>query len=203
MRAVLLGMISHVFSLKHPVHIYTLSHLCCNIHISCVLPCRLQEKADGKVPVINDGDFWLADSDEIVKYFEQKYPEPSMDSKVPSDVTGGFFGGFRGLLFAKPEEVAEKKEAFLVELGKVEAYLADHGPYFGGDHLDATDASLAPKMYHALTALGHFKGLKLDETKYPAVSKYRGLLKDNPAWKATDYGQEAIVKGWAKHLQQQ
>lgn len=103
---------------------------------------------------------------------------------------------------AKPEEAEEKKAAFVSELGKVEAYLAAHGPYFGGDKLDATDASMAPKMYHALTALGHFKGLKLDEAKFPAVAKYRALLKDNAAWKATDYGQEAIVKGWARHMSQ-
>lgn len=60
----------------------------------------------------------------------------------------------RGLLMASAEEAADKKAAFLGELAKVEAYLAAHGPFFGGDKLDATDASMAPKMYHALTALG-------------------------------------------------
>jgi glutathione S-transferase len=35
-------------------------------------PPRLQEKSGGKVPVINKDDFWLADSDEIVKYLEQE-----------------------------------------------------------------------------------------------------------------------------------
>jgi glutathione S-transferase len=57
---------------------------------------------------------------------------------------------------ASPEEAADKKAAFLAELGKVEAYLAAHGPFFGGDKLDATDAAMAPKMYHALTALGEW-----------------------------------------------
>jgi glutathione S-transferase len=55
---------------------------------------------------------------------------------------------------ASAEEAGDKKAAFLGELAKVEAYLAQHGPFFGGDKLDATDASMAPKMYHALTALG-------------------------------------------------
>jgi glutathione S-transferase len=55
---------------------------------------------------------------------------------------------------ASAEEAADKKAAFLGELAKVEGYLAQHGPFFGGDKLDATDASMAPKMYHALTALG-------------------------------------------------
>lgn len=59
---------------------------------------------------------------------------------------------------AKPEEAGEKKAAFVAELAKVNDYLAAHGPFFGGDHFDATDASMAPKMYHALTALGECKG---------------------------------------------
>ncbi|KAF8057748.1 DHAR1 [Scenedesmus sp. PABB004] len=164
-------------------------------------PQWLVEKSGGKVPVISaGGDDWLPDSDAIVAMLEQQHPEPSMATSVPADVTGGFFGAFRGLLMAKPEEAAEKQAAFGAELGKIEAYLSAHGPFFGGDHLDATDAAMAPKMYHALTALGHFKGLKLDEAKYPAVARYRAALKDLPAWKASDYGMEAIVKGWARHM---
>jgi len=31
------------------------------------------------------------------------------------------------------------------------------GPYFGGKSLNATDAALAPKLYHAFTALQHFR----------------------------------------------
>lgn len=56
------------------------------------------------MPVINLDDFWLADSDEIVKYLEQQVPEPSMASSVPADVTGSLFGGFRGYLMAKVRE---------------------------------------------------------------------------------------------------
>lgn len=56
---------------------------------------RLQEKSGGKVPVINDGDFWLPDSDKIVEWLEQQHPQPSMASSVPADVTGGFFSAFK------------------------------------------------------------------------------------------------------------
>lgn len=31
------------------------------------------------------------------------------------------------------------------------------GPLFGEHDLNATDASIAPKLYHALTALNHYK----------------------------------------------
>jgi glutathione S-transferase len=61
----------------------------------CALAPRLQEKSGGKVPVVNDGDFWLADSDKIVEWLEAQHPQPSMVSSVPADVTGSFFGAFR------------------------------------------------------------------------------------------------------------
>lgn len=31
------------------------------------------------------------------------------------------------------------------------------GPLFGGSHLNAVDAALAPKVYHAFTSLKHFR----------------------------------------------
>eukprot|EP00877_Chromochloris_zofingiensis_P010978 jgi/Chrzof1/6133/Cz17g12030.t1 len=52
-------------------------------------PQWLLEKAGGKVPVIKldeSSDDYLADSDEIVKVLEQRYPSPSMSSQVPADV---------------------------------------------------------------------------------------------------------------------
>jgi hypothetical protein len=63
----------------------------------------------------------------------------------------------------------------------------------------ATLCHLAP-LHLSLLGAGHFKGLALEPSKFPAVSKYRELMKEQPAWKATDYGQEAVVKGWAAHM---
>lgn len=31
------------------------------------------------------------------------------------------------------------------------------GPFFGGAQFDATDAALAPKLYHAVVGLGHYR----------------------------------------------
>lgn len=60
---------------------------------------------------------------------------------------------------AAEAEEADKKAAFLAALGDLDAALAaaKPGPLFGGARLDATDAALAPKLYHALTALKHWK----------------------------------------------
>ena len=84
---------------------------------------------------------------------------------------------------------------------QVESYLESHkdkGPYFGGNKLNATDASFAPKAYHALVALKHFKDWTLDAEKYPALGRYYSEIQKLPEWKQTDYGKEAIVKGWSK-----
>jgi hypothetical protein len=51
--------------------------------------------------------------------------------------------------------VSAKKDAFLAELTKINTYLAQHGPLFGGEALNETDAATAPKLYHASVALKH------------------------------------------------
>jgi hypothetical protein len=73
-----------------PGHLALPCPRCCCHHLH-----RLQEKSGGKVPLVNDGDFWLPDSDKIVEWLEQQHPQPSMASSVPADVTAGFFGAFR------------------------------------------------------------------------------------------------------------
>jgi hypothetical protein len=40
----------------------------------------------------------------------------------------------------------------------------------GGARLDASDAELAPKVYHALEAMKHFKGWELQED-LPVLSR--------------------------------
>lgn len=61
-----------------------------------------------------------------------------------------------------------------------------------------SDASTAPKLYHAFTALGHYKGWSLDAARFPALAAYWAALTATPEWKATEYGTDTIVKGWAK-----
>jgi glutathione S-transferase len=89
-----------------------------------------------------------------------------------------------------------------MELKKINDYLAQHGPLFGGETLNETDAATAPKLYHAYVALGHFKGAKLDGQQFPALAAYMAKLKGMPAWQHTvpADGEAAVVAGWAKHM---
>jgi hypothetical protein len=51
-----------------------------------VLACRLLDLNEGKVPVIKHGDFIMHDSDKIVEWLEEKFPQPAFHSDVPADV---------------------------------------------------------------------------------------------------------------------
>lgn len=165
-------------------------------------PKWLVDKFEGKVPVIEEGPSQMNDSDKIVVWLEEQIPQPAMAAETP-EAAMKLFPAFRGWMLCKPEEEAEKKAAFVAALDALETTLAAvPGPFLGGLILNAVDAALAPKLYHALTATRHFKGFDVYATpaSYPAIKKYRLALSELPAWKKTDYGQEAIIQGWTKAL---
>jgi hypothetical protein len=62
-----------------PVHL-THTHPSVPVHRSVV------EKAEGKVPLIHQGDMWMPDSDAITAWLEEQHPQPSMVSSVPAEV---------------------------------------------------------------------------------------------------------------------
>jgi glutathione dehydrogenase/transferase len=169
----------------------------------------LVEKASGKVPVLERAGFWLPDSDEIVKFLEREFPVPSMAAYDHGDVGAKLFPAFRGAILA--EKGSDEEKAKLADLDKeldrVDGYLASHaassgGALFGGNKLDAADASFAPKLYHAKVALTKLKGAGplFGGGKRPALERYWQALTSLDAWKKTDYGEDAIVAGWERHV---
>ncbi|KXZ54613.1 hypothetical protein GPECTOR_4g678 [Gonium pectorale] len=168
-------------------------------------PAWLQDVSGGKVPVIKEeGQPYMPDSDVIVVHLENKYPEPSMKSDVPPEIGAKLFPAFRAILLGPEEERPEKEALLAAELKAVNDYLEGHkdkGPLFGGQRLNATDAAVAPKLYHIVTALGHYKGWKLP-AELPAVARYLDAVKALPEWKATYYSEELLLKGWKRHMDQ-
>jgi len=172
-------------------------------------PKWLIEKAQGKVPLLERGGYWLPDSDEIVKFLEREFPAPSM---APYNDHGGvgakLFPAFRGAILAEKGSDEEKAKMADVgaELDRVDAYLASRaaeGPFLGGSRLDAADASFAPKLYHAKVALPALKGaaplFALAGGARPALARYWQELTALEAWQRTDYGEAAILAGWERH----
>lgn len=165
-------------------------------------PAWLLEASGGKVPVLKRAGSGLVmpDSDAIVLHLEEAFPEPRMVSAVPAHVGANLFPLFKAFLFAEPTELEEKRAAFVATLEGVDAWLAAHdGPFFGGASLDATDAALAPKLYHAAVALRHYRGLDV-AAACPAVAGYLAAVAQHPAWRCVDYGAAAIIASWShKH----
>lgn len=168
-------------------------------------PQWLLDKAGGKVPVLERGGFWLPDSDEIVKFLEREFPVPSMAAFDHGDIGSKLFPAFRGAILA--EKGSDEEKAKLADLGaeldRVDSYLSSRGPLFGGDKLDSTDASFAPKLYHAKVALPKLKGIAPlfgGSSGRPALERYWGALTALDAWKKTDYGEAAILAGWERHI---
>ncbi|GAX76270.1 hypothetical protein CEUSTIGMA_g3714.t1 [Chlamydomonas eustigma] len=175
------------------------------IDLSAPRPQWLLDISGGKVPVLKIGTsdvgehFLLPDSDKIVVYLEEKFPEPSMLSSAPQGMTSKIFPAFRQYLAAgSPEELETKKAQLLAELVAINEYLSapGKGPLFGGLHLDAEDAAFAPKLYHILVACQP-KGFVLP-LELAALWRYMGFVQTLPAWQDVDYGSLKILEGWSK-----
>ncbi|GLC33553.1 Glutathione S-transferase dhar1 [Pleodorina starrii] len=166
-------------------------------------PAWLQEASGGKVPVIKEeGQSYMPDSDVIVVHLEEKYPQPSMKSSVPPEIGAKLFPAFRGSLMGPTEEQEDKKALLVSELKAVNDYLEAHkeqGPLFGGQQINATDAAVAPKLYHIIVALKHFKNWDMPP-EFAAINKYMEAIKLLPEWQNTDYGELQIIKGWQRHM---
>jgi len=144
----------------------------------------------------------LPDSDRIVPWLEAKFPAPAMPATAPPEVGAKVFPAIRALLFAPDGDatIADKQAELERELEKVDAHLAAAAkPFLGGGALNASDASLAPKLYHISVALPAIKGWRLPE-RFKAIRAYLEALPSSHAWVATDYGTDAIVAGWRAHL---
>jgi glutathione S-transferase len=155
------------------------------------------------VPVLEEENGTrLPDSDKIVPWLEAKFPTPAMPATAPPEVGAKVFPAFRALLFAPDgdETVADKQAELERELATIDGHLAAAAkPFLGGATLNASDASLAPKLYHISVALPAIKGWRLPE-RFKAIRAYLEALPSSHAWVATDYGTDAIVAGWRAHL---
>lgn len=151
----------------------------------------------GTVPVIKHDEQWVPDSGKIVEYLEEKFPEPPMAAPAEmSEVGQNVFSAFRGFLLPGDADPAEMEAKWIAELTALEEVLSKGGPFLGGDRLNSLDAMTLPRLYHATTALKHFKGWTLPEN-LKAVPLYIEEAKKRDSWKKTDYGEEMIIKGWA------
>jgi len=155
----------------------------------------LEVNPEGKVPVIKFEGKWIPDSDVIVKILEEKYPEPSLVTPPQfSSVGSNIFGTFGSFLKSKDANDGTE-QALVAELNALEEHLKTNGPYVAGEKVSAVDLSLAPKLYHLVVALGHFKKWTIPES-LTHVNNYVKLLFARDSFKKTKAEEKYVIAGW-------
>ncbi|CAN0909417.1 Glutathione S-transferase DHAR2 [Linum grandiflorum] len=151
---------------------------------------------EGKVPVVKFDDKWVADSDVIVGIIEEKYPEPSLVTPDEfASVGSKIFISF--INFLKSKDSSDGTEQALVEqLKALDEHLKAHGPLVAGEKISGVDLSLAPKLYHLETALGHFKKWTIPQD-LTQVHSYLKTLFSRESFQKTKPEKEYVIAGWA------
>lgn len=156
----------------------------------------LEVNPEGKVPVVKFDGKWVPDSDVIVGILEDKYPEPSLVSPAQfSSVGSNIFSSFVTFLKSKDSNDGTE-QALVAELNALEEHLKANGPFVAGEKVTAVDLSLAPKLYHLVVALRHFKSWTIPES-LAKVHNYIKLLFSRESFEKTKAAEEYVIAGWA------
>ena len=102
------------------------------------------------------------------------------------------------MMFFKSNDTNDGTEQTLVaELSALDEHLKAHGPYIAGEKVTAVDLSLAPKLYHLVVALSHFKNWNIPES-LTHVHNYTKLLFSRESFEKTKPPKvEYVISGWA------
>ncbi len=149
----------------------------------------------GKVPFLQDGDFGIGESEVIVEYLEERYPQPALlpatpEARARSRWLSRFHDLYLGpqlttLYFALSDGRAAKPE-FAVEVHRLHELVAllesqiDPAPYFLGSQFTLADASLA-LSYVYIGMLSGAHGKPVPESAMPRLSAWFSAVKDRPA----------------------
>merc|ERR1711907_420928 len=100
------------------------------------------------------------------------------------------------------ESTTSARKEFEEELQTIESYLASashDGPFLEGSAPTAADCALIPKLYHAVSVLGHFCDFQISESM-PQLRQYTEHAFKSGLFEATSYPPELVIAGWAPKL---
>jgi glutathione S-transferase len=163
----------------------------------------------GRVPVIQDGAYVLAESSAILAYLERKYPEPPLfgrsaeevgliwraildfDLYVSHDWVARIIAPiFTGQVAARAHDIKQAAHASRADLAKLETFVDERGWIAVGE-LSAADVAVFPILEALLRAVGKKEAMDLEldllpfETRYPALAGWREKIKRMPAYDRT------------------
>lgn len=172
-------------------------------------PAFLALNPRGRVPVIRDGDYTLAESMAIIAYLDRKHPEPPLFGRSAAEagriwraildfdlyvssvwVTGIIAPIFTGRAAAEAEAIRATVRGAGAELARFEASVGEGG-WIAGAALSAADIAVFPLVEVLLRAAGKdgAQQLGLDllpfEPRYPALAAWRARIRAMPAFERT------------------
>jgi len=155
----------------------------------------------GKIPVYQDGDFFLPDSSCILAYLEKAHPTPALmpsdpkqygtalfleeyaDTRLMEAVAGAFFERFVKvkLLKQQPDEARVQKsvrELMPAVLDYLEP-LAPEGDGIVGGRFSIADIAIGSQLVN-----WEYVGQSIDAAKYPRMAAYVARILARPSFKA-------------------
>jgi glutathione S-transferase len=149
----------------------------------------------GKVPVLRDGDFVVYESLAVMKYLDDKHPEPPLFGRNPEEaarinlaicectsyietpvvdiVRPIFSGGVNDKRDAIQSAAANLREEFAL----LNARLSHGGPWLMGVRISAADIALYPQVAILLRALGKEAAAGLDLKLAPLMDHFPELAR--------------------------
>lgn len=154
----------------------------------------------GKIPVLVDGDFAVADSTAICEYLEEKYPQPAVmpadlqqralarfleeygDSKLVEAASVIFLENFvNPNMYGKPTDAARvataENELLPPHLDYLESQVPEDGFLFGD--LCTADISIVSPILNA-----QYGGYEVDATRWPRYAAFVQRVSQHPAVQA-------------------
>lgn len=138
-----------------------------------------EKNPKGRVPVIEEDGWCLAESVVIMEYLEERYPEPALLPADPADraavrmlmfrdddLTGPYYALRRG------EDGAEERLDAVHD--RFDSALAER-PYLGGAEYGLADIAFVPWFLRARDVLG------VDLDRFPAIGDWLARLEARPA----------------------
>ncbi|KAK9845184.1 hypothetical protein WJX84_009029 [Apatococcus fuscideae] len=143
---------------------------------------------------------WYHDSDFLVTYLEDKFPErkigkPDTDPQVGKEL---FPTAFIEYLTTDGAGEKAKEERLLAEFQKLEDFLAEHkADYFGGSDVCSTDLALSPRVKHILVGGKAVKGFELPSS-FKEVHAWLDRIQTRSSWKKCMPDEKWLESGWVK-----
>jgi glutathione S-transferase len=143
-------------------------------------PAWLYEKNPaGRVPVIEEDGWVLAESAVIMEFLEERYPQPPLLPPDPADRAAVRLLVFRDHDFTDPYYAFRRgedgaREELEAALGRFDALLAER-PYLGGMEYGLADIAFVPWLLRARDMLG----VELDG--FPTLADWLARLEERPA----------------------